>query len=212
LRGLAREAPPTEAVIKKIERTDYKALLKNIPVQWLATNGKQVKVAILDTGFFLDHPDFVHLKDNAITKDFGGNTDSTDKKGHGTHILGLLGARTSAADGIMGLIPEAKFFLYKVLRDGIGFLDSFVERAIGDAITEEVDIINMSFNVPSTEDSPLHEAIKQAISKDILVVASSGENDNLIQSSLVFPAQFEGVISVGEITPDLAFFLRFCFQ
>jgi subtilisin family serine protease len=192
------------SAIDHIEKTDYRTLMTNIPSQWLATGGRGIKVAILDTGFFMDHQDLIHMKNTAIVKDFGGNNNTEDRKGHGTHILGLLGAKTSVSDGIMGLIPEAKFFLYKVVRDGVGFLDVFVEQAIDDAVTEEVDLINMSFNVPSNEGSSLHKAIKKAFDKNIFIVASSGENDNLIQNSLVFPAQFERVISVGETDSEFA--------
>jgi major intracellular serine protease len=181
--------------------TDYRKLFSMIPAQWLQTKGRNIKVAVLDTGFNLDHQDLVHLKPNTVVQDFGGNNSTIDTRGHGTHVLGLLGAQSNS-DGILGLIPESKFFLYKVMRDNVGFLESFAEKAILDAIDKEVDILNMSFDVPSAENSPLHEAIKKALEKNILVVASAGDNDDLIQSSLIFPSQFEGVVSVGEVSAD----------
>lgn len=179
-------------------RTNYQELFTNIPAQWMQTNGRNIKIALLDTGFFLDHTDLAHLKPTAIVQDFGGNNNVTDRRGHGTHVLGLLGARSAAQDGVTGLIPEAQFFLYKVIMDNVGFLDSFAETAVLDAIQQKVDIISMSFSVPSKEDSDFHKAIKKAMGENIIVVASAGENDKLIQSSLVFPSEFEGVISVGE--------------
>ncbi|MEO6228535.1 MAG: S8 family serine peptidase [Ferruginibacter sp.] len=185
-------------------QVNYQKLLPIIPAEWMQTNGRNIKVAVLDTGFFLAHPDLDHLKTTAIVQDLGGNNNTTDKEGHGTHIVGLLGAKSTAANGIIGLIPQTKFFLYKVIRDDVGFIDLFAQAAILDAIEKKVDIISMSFNVPSKEESSLHNAIKMALKNNIIIVASAGENDNLIQESLVYPAQFEGVVSVGEVSADFA--------
>ena len=193
-----REAPVTPAAT--LQALDYRTIFSFIPLEWTQTNGRNIKVAVLDTGFNIDHPDLVHLKNSITLADFGVNSNTNDQRGHGTHILGLLGARASGPDGITGLIPEAEFFSYKVIRDGVGILDMFVEAAILDAVDRGVDIINMSFDVPSSENSSLHAAIRKAIDKKILIVASAGENDNLIQGSLVFPSQFKDVISVGEVS------------
>lgn len=179
---------------------DYRNAISGVPSAWMTTNGLRVKIAVLDTGFFLDHPDLVHLKNRCFIQDFGGNNNTADLQGHGTHILGLLAANSTFENGITGLCNEADFFLYKVIADDLGFLDVFAEAAILDAITKNVDIINMSFNVPSSENSGLHNAIKQAMNQNITVVASAGENSNLTENRLVFPAGYNGVISVGEVS------------
>jgi len=186
-------------VIPSNTQQDYRTAIPNVSSLLFKTNGKGVKIAVLDTGFFLDHKDLLHLKEKTIRKDFGGNNNTEDMQGHGTHILGLLAAKSSEQGGIIGLCYEADFLLYKVIQDDIGFLDSFAASAILDAIENNADIINMSFSVPTKMDSRFHKAIKKAIEKNILVIASAGENENLLQNSLVFPAQFNDVISVGEI-------------
>lgn len=194
-----------------ITALDYRTQFSFIPSAWTQTNGRNIKVAILDTGFSIQHPDLAHLANKTTLLDFGGNNNTTDFRGHGTHILGLLGAAASGTDGVTGLIPEATFFSYKVIRDDVGIIDMFVEAAILDAIDRGVDIINMSFDVPSSENSPLHNAIQKALEKNIVIVAAAGENDNLIQGSLVFPSQFRNVISVGEASAQFsqAFTTRF---
>jgi subtilisin family serine protease len=177
---------------------DYQKLIQGIPDKWFDKNGSCIKVAVLDSGFNLNHPDLQHLKNRAFVQDFGQNGNTTDFSGHGTHVTGLLFAQTRMTDGIKGLIPDAMAYLYKVSKDDIGFIDSFVEAAIEDCIKKEVHIINMSFSVPSSKNSELHSIIQKAIDNNIMVVASAGENKDLIQKNLVYPAQFEKVISVGE--------------
>ena len=215
--GAIREVEASAAIaaivpVTASRQVNYQKLMPNIPVDWMQTSGRNIKVAVLDTGFFLEHPDLAHLSSTAVVQDMGGNNNTIDKKGHGTHVVGLLGAKSTAADGIMGLIPQAQFFLYKVILDGVGFLDLFAEAAILDAIEKKVNIISMSFNVPSKEGSTLHNAIKKALENNITVVASAGENDNLIQESLVYPAEFKGVVSVGEASPDFAHSLHVPFN
>lgn len=191
-------APPT------ITELDYRTQFSFIPSAWMNTNGRNIKVAVLDTGFNTQHPDLVHLSNTMTVLDFGGNDSTSDRRGHGTHVLGLLGAMAAGTDGITGLIPEATFISYKIIRDEVGIIDMFVEAAILDAVNRGVDIINMSFDVPSSENSSLHNAVKKALEKKIVIVAAAGENDNLIQSSLVFPSQFAGVISVGEASAQFS--------
>ena len=191
---------------------NYQKLFNALDTIWFSQKGKNVKVAILDTGFFLDHPDFSHLKNSVIVKDFGENINASDKLGHGTHILGLLAGNGSGMEGIIGLVPEAEYFLYKVVRDNIGFIDVFAAAAIEDSIAQGVNIINLSFNVPSSPGSLLDRAIQKAISNKIQVVAAAGENADLIQERLVFPAQFSGVISVGVVDKFFADHLNLPFN
>jgi subtilisin family serine protease len=185
--------PTTDALV------NYQQAFEALKSTWFEKKGRGVKIAVLDTGFFLDHPDLSHLKGKAVIKDFGGNGNTIDKEGHGTHVLGLLAADSVSKQGIIGMAPAADYFLYKVVRDQLGFIDSFATAAIEECIQNNVDVINLSFNVPSSAGSSLDTAIQKAINNKILLVAAAGENADLVQQSLVFPSQFSGVISTGVV-------------
>lgn len=60
---------------------------------------KRIKVAILDTGIDMKHPD-VHLKRQRIIehKSFIGGEATWDKSGHGTHIAGIMLDLTNNVD------------------------------------------------------------------------------------------------------------------
>ena len=71
--------------------------------------GKDIKIAVLDTGCDINHPD---LKDRIVggknfTDDDGGKEDViSDYNGHGTHVSGTIAANDSNG-GISGVAPEA---------------------------------------------------------------------------------------------------------
>lgn len=80
------------------------------PEMWAkGVKGKNIKVAVLDTGCDTSHPD---LKNQIIggknfTDDDGGKEDAiSDYNGHGTHVAGTIAANDSNG-GIAGVAPEA---------------------------------------------------------------------------------------------------------
>ncbi|MCY7735602.1 S8 family serine peptidase, partial [Bacillus safensis] len=79
--------------------------------------GKGITIAVLDTGCDTEHPD---LKDQIIggknfTDDDDGDAENVkDYNGHGTHVAGTIAA-TDQNGGILGVAPEAKLLIVKVL-------------------------------------------------------------------------------------------------
>ena len=61
----------------------------DLPKTWQYTQGEGVKIAVLDTGCDLDHPD---LKDNLIEgfNFIKPNSPPEDDNCHGTHVTGIL--------------------------------------------------------------------------------------------------------------------------
>lgn len=170
--------------------------------------GKGVVVAILDTGCNYQHLD---LKDRIIggynfTKDSDGDvTIFKDLNGHGTHVAGTIAASSNNI-GIVGVAPEVKLLILKVLDyRGSGTVGSLV-KAIDYAINwtgpnnEIVNILSLSLGLPYSKEI-LHNAIKQAVLNDIVVVVASGnEGDgDLSTDEYSYPAGYEEVIAVGAI-------------
>ncbi|MBI3463995.1 MAG: S8 family serine peptidase, partial [Planctomycetes bacterium] len=97
------------------EQIDWSLAAYKIPQHWVQTRGQGIKVAVLDTGVDLDHPDLAAAIDEA--RDF---TDSPsgprDRNGHGTHVAGTIAARRNEA-GVVGVAPECHLLIGKVLGD-----------------------------------------------------------------------------------------------
>lgn len=117
----------------------------NSPEAWQAGyKGVGVRVAVLDTGFDLDHPD---LAGNIVYNQsfvpgqgaqFVGNGFS-----HGTHTAGTVAALDNNI-GVIGVAPSAKLLLIKVLSDAGSGQFSWMLQGILDAVEQDADIISMS--------------------------------------------------------------------
>lgn len=181
-----------EVTVNDPSRSKQYALDKVLANQaWDKTMGEDVKIAIVDSGVDLSHPD---LMDKLLP---GVNTveernPPKDDVGHGTHVAGIAAAIANNNEGIAGLAPKAKILPVKVLGDGSGTAASIAAGIIW-AADQGADVINMSLGMYQTADV-LGEAVQYALSKNVVVVATMG-NDNVERKR--YPAAYPGVIAVG---------------
>ncbi|WP_191089578.1 S8 family peptidase [Paenibacillus spiritus] len=158
--------------------------------------GKNIKIAIVDTGIDLHHQD---LK-VAGGQSFVSYTSSyDDDHGHGTHVAGIIGALNNGI-GIIGQAPDSELYALKALdSDGNGKLSSVIS-AIEWSIANDMDIINLSLST-DINSVALNEAVNLAYQEGILIVASAGNNgsSNGNQDNIQYPAKYLSVISVGSI-------------
>ncbi|EFV75745.1 MULTISPECIES: S8 family peptidase [Cytobacillus] len=172
------------------------------PKMWNETKGKGIKIAVLDTGCDLSHAD---LKDRITGgRNFTDDDNSDpnifkDYNGHGTHVAGTIAAHENDA-GVIGVAPEADLLIVKVLnKDGSGQYE-WIINGIHYAIEQNADIISMSLGGPA--DVPeLHDAIKAAVKKNILVVCAAGNEGDGDDSTdeFAYPGCYNEVISVGAV-------------
>lgn len=177
--------------------------------QWAVGNkGAGVVVAVIDTGCQTDHPDLQRqIIDGAnFTTDYNGDIHRyEDNNGHGTHVAGTIAA-TANGKGVIGVAPEAKLLICKVLdSQGSGSYDSII-KGIHHAINwrgpnnERVRVISMSLGGP--QDVPeLQQAVQEAVKQNILVVCAAGnEGDNQESTyEFAYPAAYNEVIEVGSV-------------
>lgn len=171
----------------------------NIQNQWRCSKGAGVKIAVIDTGCDLDHPD---IKDNILQ---GINfvepgKDPIDRAGHGTHTAGTIAASDNGI-GMVGIAPEAKILPVKALNDnGNGNLDDVVKGIIW-SVDNGVDFISMSLGSPYNS-PPLQKAIEYAYSKSVIVFCAAGNSGT--ETAIMFPARYEQTISTAAIDENLS--------
>src|SRR5262249_15990454 len=142
-----------------------------------AADGEGIDVAIIDTGIDYTHPDLGGCFGPGcrVTTgwDFVNNDpDPFDDNGHGTHVAGILGARGS----MVGVAPGVRFHAYKVIAaSGFGFeswIIAGIERAVDPdqdpATRDAVDVINVSLAGSGDADSPISQAVDEAVAAGVV--------------------------------------------
>ncbi|THA33948.1 S8 family serine peptidase [Streptomyces sp. A1547] len=132
------------------------------PEAWAAGyTGKGVKVAVLDTGIDVNHPDFVGLIDG--TASFVPGEAVTDVNGHGSHVAGtIVGSGAASGGDNKGVAPGADLFVGKVLGgvEGSG-QDSWVMAGMQWAAESGADVVNMSLgdSYPTDGSDPMSQTV-----------------------------------------------------
>ncbi|WP_240657846.1 S8 family serine peptidase [Streptomyces populi] len=123
--------------------------------------GKGVKVAVLDTGIDVNHPDLAGAIDG--TTSFVPGEGVTDINGHGTHVAGtIVGSGAASAGDYKGVAPGADLFVGKVLGGAEGYgQDSWVMAGMQWAAESGADVVNMSLgdSYPTDGSDPMSQTV-----------------------------------------------------
>lgn len=188
---------PTRVTSQPLEEdvTDWGHNLIGVPDAWKTATGKGVVVAVLDTGGDHDHRD---LKGRIVaSKDFtGSRSGASDVHGHGTHCAGIVLAEKNAV-GMVGVAPDAKLLIGKVLGDSGSGSNRGIAAGIDWAVEQGADVISMSLGGPSP-DSLTHEAIKRAVAKGVIVICAAG-NEGPRDDTVGYPGGYPESIAVAAV-------------
>lgn len=185
---LSLKACPTSDEVRDWGHTNL-----NLSEAQKATKGRGVKIAILDTGCDMNHPD---LKDRVIaSKDFtNSRSGASDVQGHGTHCAGIALASENGT-GVIGAAPEASLIVAKVLGDnGSGSVDG-IAKGIEWAIEQGADVISMSLGGPGA-DSWIPPALAKAEAAGVLVIAAAG-NEGPGANTCGYPGLYQPCIAIA---------------
>jgi subtilisin family serine protease len=166
--------------------------------------GKNIKIAIVDTGVDYTHPDLGKCFGSGC-KVIGGwdfvnnDPDPMDDHGHGTHVAGI-----AAANGALkGVAPDANILAYKVLdSEGYGKEDwiiAGIERAVNDG----ANVISMSLGInyyyfENCYDVALSKVVDNAVDAGVVVVVAAG-NEGPDYQTISAPGCAKKVITVGAV-------------
>ncbi len=168
------------------------------PEAWNNSTGKNVKIAVLDTGISNSHPDLtVSGGINLVGK--SKNNKWNDDNGHGTHVSGIIAARNNTI-GVIGVAPDAQLYAVKVLdANGNGYISDIIE-GIGWAVHNNMDVVSMSLGT-RTYSQALNDTTSNAYKAGILLVAAAGNSGdgNLSTDDVLYPAKFDSVIAVSAV-------------
>lgn len=169
--------------------------LTGAPYLWKRTKGQGISVAVIDTGIS-QHPD-LKIVDGVSTLGDVNTDDYLDDNGHGTHVAGVIAAN-GGNRGILGMAPDVELFAIKALdKDGSGFVSDIVE-GIAWAIEKKAHIANLSLGTSESSEA-LQRAVRKAAFSPTILVAAAGNTGQTNDPSVLFPARYSEVISVGSV-------------
>jgi subtilisin family serine protease len=156
--------------------------------------GSSTIVAIVDSGVDLAQPD---LAGRILPGYDATQTDQTvtDMVGHGTFVAGLISMVDGNGIGGKGVAGATNVLPIRASLDA-GFRENVTIAAIVWAADHGAGVLNLSLGGP-TDDPALDRAIEYAAGKNVLVVASAGNDGDTPANAANYPASFVGGVNGG---------------
>jgi len=163
-------------------------------------SGLGIRVAVLDTGFNIGHPDFVGRP--IVSATFVGQP-VQDLHSHGTHCVGTACGPKAPMGNIprYGIGYRTSIFVGKVLSNSGSSVDSSVLAGMNWAIANRCPVISMSLGGRGGVQAAYTAAGQAALNNGCLIIAAAG-NDN--GSPTGFPANSPTIMSVASLDASLA--------
>ncbi len=183
----------------------------NFPNAWNKATGRGIRIAVLDTGCDLGHPEFIGkmvilpgflsvlvgpvlIPGTPIVAD-----QPWDDNGHGTVVAGIVGAAWKNRIGISGAAPDAVVVPIKVANNAGAWMLADLANAILSAWwIGDARVINVSLALGIVpRDNVLTTAIELVQQAGAVVVAAMGDAAPPAGMQANLPAYLPGVIAVG---------------
>lgn len=169
-------------------------------------SGRGIKVAVLDTGFDLSHPDFAGR--NIVSATFIPDQPVQDRHGHGTHCIGTAcGPRAliGVDEPRYGIAYESQIFAGKVLSNGGSSVSGSVLAGMNWAVANRCQVISMSLSGPGGPIPAFTNAGQAALDAGCLMVAAAGNDSRrpTFIASTGNPANSPTIMSVAAVNESL---------
>jgi Subtilase family len=144
-----------------------------------SSTGRGLRVAVIDSGVNPDHPHILRRPQQVSLAPFAS---PHDEIGHGTAVMAA----------IQEWAPEADFFALKVFGPSLRASADSLAQAMEWAISNDIDIINLSLGTPNPEHRPMLQALVDwAVGSRKLIVAARLQGEKP-----VMPGALPGVLGV----------------
>jgi subtilisin family serine protease len=170
-----------------------RSIRADVAHRWATRKG--VKVAVIDTGVDVEHPD-LHGRILQTVNFVEGGEQTFKQDGHGTAVSGVIAARANNHIGIYGIAPDADIVAIKACWQRLpGALEAVcsswtLAKAVDYAIVAGVQVLNLSLVGPP--DPLLARLIARAAESGITAVAAALGGEQ----APGFPASLEAVLGV----------------
>ena len=170
--------------------------------------GRGIRVAVLDTGMDLRHPDFAGRRIRA--QSFVSGEAAQDGNGHGTHCIGTsCGSRRPGVGPRYGIAFDAHIFAGKVLSNAGSGSDGGILNGINWAIRNRCQVVSMSLGrAVRVGESPMRSyetAGRRALNAGTLIIAAAGNDSSRpsVIRPVSSPANAFTIAAVAAVDPRL---------
>jgi subtilisin len=167
-------------------------------------NGNGIKVAVLDTGFDLGHPEFAGRA--FVTNSFVGQP-VQDLHGHGTHTTGTACGPQSPPGPVQryGIGFRTQIFVGKVLTNSGTGTQAQILAGMNWAIANKCAVISLSLGAGIPPQPSYTAAGTAALNAGCLIVAAAGNASNRpgLIAPAIAPANSPTIVSVGALDSAL---------
>ena len=171
--------------------------------------GKGIRLAILDTGLKLSHPDFAGRI--VQSSSFIGGETEDEQNGHGTHCAGISAGDINRGTGLRyGVAKDAEIYIGKVLSNAGEGTDNSIIAGLEWAMMNKCGVISMSFGAavdPGETYSRIYDDLaKKALKEGSLIIAAAG-NDSKRHlghvAPVIRPANCPSIMAVAALDKSM---------
>jgi subtilisin family serine protease len=148
----------------------------NVPGAHAYSTGEGVNIAVIDTGADSRHPDL--RASVAATANFvDDDMERFRRDRHGTEVAGVIAAVANNHEGIVGVAPRARLWIFKAcwqITDGVDAANcnSFtLAQALAASLDAHAQIINMSLVGPY--DPLLHDLMQEGLRRGVIIIGAA---------------------------------------
>lgn len=181
----------------------------------LAFTGRNIGVAVMDTGVDRYHRDLTRADGTTVVGGFCYQADLNvpcdvdiwPGLGHGTGVAGVIAAQNNSVD-IVGVAPDVRIFNVNVFRADLSNDDGLVMAGLDWIAANKfsIQVVNMSFgrDIEFPENDALHQAVQRVVALGIPITVSAGNFPDLEVRNRI-PAAYPEVMAIASTTATWGF-------
>jgi subtilisin family serine protease len=179
---------------------NYADKIVNMPQVWETGKGRDIVIALLDSGITNKHPALQAILAQYKRNEKSFSTTTVDDVwGHATGLAGLMAGITPSCNLLtMKVLNDDGVSTGKALADGLDAIMNLLPTVKTDIINLSLDITKSQYQTATYSNGETIETkINKLVEADVVIIAAAGNGQDLQNTEIYFPAINKNVIAIG---------------